>query len=75
MRMPDLSTDTADVGKLWDIYESLPVFYWPRDTRNGSKWYEMQNMFKGMQDDKNHAAKHGRNDWQIAQAGGKGEPY
>jgi hypothetical protein len=78
MRMLNLSTDGVDVGNVWDMYESLPdlsVLYREGDTRNSSTWHEMQDMFKKMQDDKNDGAKHPRNDWQITQTGGQGEPY
>jgi hypothetical protein len=78
MRMLNLSTDTADVGNVWDLYESLPdlaVLYRNGDTKNSTTWHEMQQKFKSMQDDKNDGNKHPRNDWQLAQAGGQGEPY
>lgn len=56
MRMSNLSTDAADVGNVWDMYESLPdlaVLYRVGDTKNSTKWHEMQQTFKGMEDDKN----------------------
>jgi hypothetical protein len=78
MRMLGLSTSTADIGNVWDMYESLPdlaVLYRVGDTKNSSKWHEMQEMLKGMQDDKNDGEQHPRNDWQFTQTGGQGEPF
>jgi hypothetical protein len=73
--MLHLSTDTADVGNVWDIYESFPdlaVPYRTGGTKNGTRWHEMQQTFKNMQDDKNDGNKYPRNDWQLAQSGGHG---
>ena len=78
MRMLDLSTETVDVGNFWDMYESLPdlaVFFRAGDTKNSTTWHEMQHTLKGMQDDKNDGGKHPRNDWQMIQTGGQGEPF
>jgi hypothetical protein len=78
MRMLGLSTVATDVGDVWDMYESLPdleVLYRVGDTRNSSQWHEMQATFHRMQDDKNDGEKHPRNDWQITQSGGQGEPF
>jgi hypothetical protein len=78
MRMLHLPTDTADVGNVWDMYDSLPdlaVPYLTGDTKNITRWHEMQQKFKNMQDDKNDGNKHPRNDCQLAQSGGQGEPY
>ncbi len=78
MHMSDLLTDAVDVGEIRDMYESLPdlaVLYRVGDTKNSSKWHEMQELFKSMQDEKNDGEKHPRNDWQITQTGGQGEPF
>lgn len=78
MRMSNLSTDSVNAFNTWDMYQSLPdlaVLYRVGDTRNSSKWHEMQQMFREMQDFKNDGSKHGRNDWQITQSGGQGEPF
>jgi hypothetical protein len=78
MRMLHLPTDTADVGNVWDMYDSLPdlaVPYLAGDTKNITRWHEMQQKFKNMQDDMNDGNKHPRNDCQLAQSGGQGEPY
>lgn len=78
MRMLGFSTDTVDVCNMWDMYESVPdlqVLYREGDTKNSSTWHGMQQMLKGMQDNKNDGSKHGRNDWQTTQTGGQEEPY
>lgn len=78
MKMVDFSTDNVDVGRIWDMYESLPdlaVLYRAGDTRNSSNWHELQQTFQNMQNFKYDEEKHGRLDWQISQTGGEGEPY
>jgi hypothetical protein len=75
--MIGLSTDTADVGKIWDVGESLPdleILYCVNDTLNGTAWHELQGKLQLMQKEKVHG-KLSRNSWQMQQHGGRGQPF
>ena len=75
--MMGLSTDIADVGKIWDVGESLPdleVLYRINDILNGTAWHQLQTKLQSMQKEKVHG-KLSRNSWQMQQHGGLGQPF
>lgn len=77
MRMLGLSTDIADVAKIWDVGGSLPdleILYRVNDTLNGTVWHQLQKTLQSMQKEKVHG-KLSRNSWQMQQHGGPGQPF